>query len=234
MPIHRPRMDEALQQQMERWHEVEQRRIPARDIDVRVITFSREVGSGGRLIAARVAQILDLPFYDREIIQLIDQGGDHSAVNADDLVVRRWAREAEDELSGGDPRGPLELPPGEYRERLRRVIEAIADGDGGVVLGRGAHFILPRERCLRVRVVAPLDIRAEYLAAMAQVTREEARAAAARGDARRRAFTRETFDADVDDATHYDLVVNMDLYSLDAAVVLVLQAWGAARQIWNL
>jgi len=239
-PIRRPRMDETLRLQIDRWQQVELQRRPGREMDLRVVTFSREVGSGGRLIAARVAQILDLPYYDREIIQLVDQGGDATTSGsagqeaADDLVVRRWARQPEDDLEGEDPRGPLSLSPEEYRTRLQRVMEAIADGEGGAVLGRGANFILPRERSLRVRVVAPLDIRVEYLAAMMGVDREQARAAAVQGDARRRAFTRETFDADVDDATGYDLVLNMDLYTLDAAVVMVLQAWGAARQIWDL
>jgi len=102
------------------------------------------------------------------------------------------------------------------------------------VLGRGGNFILPRDRCLRVRIVAPLEIRVEYLASMLGVSADEARAAAEQGDADRQAFTRHYFDADVDDATHYDLVLNMDLYTLDAAVVMVLQAWGAARQIWEL
>ena len=36
----------------------------------RLVTISREYGSGGRLIGGLVAEKLSLPFYDKEIIDL--------------------------------------------------------------------------------------------------------------------------------------------------------------------
>ena len=36
----------------------------------RLVTISREYGSGGRLIGRLVAEKLSLPFYDKEIIDL--------------------------------------------------------------------------------------------------------------------------------------------------------------------
>ena len=35
-----------------------------------VITIAREYGSGGRLIGKRLAELLGVPFYDKEIIAL--------------------------------------------------------------------------------------------------------------------------------------------------------------------
>ena len=127
----------------------------------------------------------------------------------------------------------LDLPPAQYREVLTAAMKKIDSTDGGVVLGRGANFILPRERCLRVRIVAPPEIRADYLARVLDLDPDQALAAVHKGDADRSAFIRHYFGQDIDEDTHYDLVLNMDLYSLDAAVVMVLQAWGAARQIWG-
>ena len=224
MSIHRPELEQALERRLRAWREVESLRRPTREIDLRVVSFSRQVGSGGRLIAARVAQVLELPFFDWDALRRIAparSGATTEEPSADSL-----------EVEGGSLRH-VDQPPPDYREQLTTAMEAIADGDGGLVLGRGANFILPRERCLRVRIVAPPEIRADYLARILELEPEAADAAVRDGDADRRAFVRHYFDADIDEDTHYDLVLNMDLYSLDAAVVMVLQAWGAARQIWG-
>ncbi len=221
MTRHDPDLERTLLQRLDAWRRVESLRRPARAIDLHTLTFSRQVGSGGRLIAARIAQILDLPFYDwdglRHIAQMLNGRHDEAHDYAVDEGTLRH----------------LDLPPDRYRDVLGRAMGEIDTTDGGVVLGRGANFILPRERCLRVRIVAPPEIRADYLARMLDLEPAAAMEAVRKGDADRAAFIHHFFDADIDEDTNYDLVINMDLYTLDAAVLLVLQAWGAARQIWE-
>ncbi len=224
MTNHRPDLERALEQRLAAWRAVESKRRPTRAIDLNVVSFSRQVGSGGRLIAARVAQVLETPFYDWDELRRIAPPPPGSA----DVEISSEGLE----VAGGVLRHVDEEPP-DYRARLTLAMEVIADGEGGIVLGRGANFILPRERCLRVRIVAPAEIRADYLARVLDMDPDRAAAAVRDGDADRRAFVRHYFDADIDEDTHYDLVLNMDLYTLDAAVVMVLQAWGAARQIWD-
>ncbi len=223
MTNHRPELERALQQRLDTWRRIEAQRRPNREIDLRTITFSRQVGSGGRLIAARVSQILAQNFYDwdelRHIVAMVAKHGD-------DETTRDY------DVDEGTLRH-LDLPPAEYRDALTIAMKGIDAADGGVVLGRGANFILPRERCLRIRVVAPPEIRADYLRRILDLDHPRALAAVHKGDADRRAFIRHFFDEDIDEDTHYDLVINMDLYTLDAAVMLVLQAWSAARRIWG-
>ena len=223
MTNHRPDLERALQQRLDTWRAIEAQRRPNREIDLRTITFSRQVGSGGRLIAARVSQILALNFYDwdelRHIVAMVaecDASGTTRDYDVDDGTLRH-----------------LDLPPAQYRDALTIAMKGIDAADGGVVLGRGANFILPRERCLRIRVVAPTGIRADYLRRILGIDHARALETVRKGDADRRAFIRHFFDEDIDEDTHYDLVVNMDLYTLDAAVMLVLQAWSAARRIWG-
>lgn len=225
MSIHRPELEQALRERLQTWRQVEAMRRPTREIDLRVVTFSRQVGSGGRLIAARVAQVLELPFYDWEEIRRVAPPEESDPLEDTDPGEKV-------PVDGGTLRH-LHRDPAGYRERLTAAMEAIADGDGGVVLGRGANFILPRDRCLRVRIVAPAEIRSDYLARVLDLSPDAAGDAVRDGDADRRAFVRHYFDEDIDEDTHYDLVLNMDLYTLDAAVVMMLQAWGAARRIWG-
>jgi len=225
MTNHRPEQERILRERLASWREVESLRRPNREIDLQVIAFSRQVGSGGRLIAARVSQILDLSFYDwdelRHIAAMVDPGESSAEAAARDYPTDEGTLRH------------LDLPPSEYRAALTRSMETIAAGDGGVVLGRGANFVLPRERCLRVRIVAPPEIRADYLARVLDLDPQQALRAVEQGDSDRRAFIRHFFDEDIDESTHYDLVLNMDLYTLDAAVMMALEAWGAARRIWG-
>ena len=37
----------------------------------RIITISREFGSGGRSVGHRVAQLLDVPYYDKELVKQV-------------------------------------------------------------------------------------------------------------------------------------------------------------------
>ena len=49
----------------------------------RLVTISREYGSGGRLIGRLVAEKLSLPFYDKEIIDLaVEKSGLSSRASA--------------------------------------------------------------------------------------------------------------------------------------------------------
>ena len=223
MTNHRPELELALQQRVDAWRAAEAQRRPNREIDLRTITFSRQVGSGGRLIAARVSQILALSFFDwdelRHIVAMVAQHGDTDTTRDYDVTEGTLRH--------------LALPPAQYRDVLTTAMRGIDGADGGVVLGRGANFILPRERCLRIRIVAPPAIRADYLHRILDLDHRAAMEAVHKGDANRRAFIRHFFDEDIDEDTHYDLVINMDLYTLDAAVMMVLQAWGAARRIWG-
>ncbi len=40
-------------------------------MEAKIITISREFGSGGRTIGREVAKRLDIPFYDKELVEQI-------------------------------------------------------------------------------------------------------------------------------------------------------------------
>ena len=47
----------------------------------RVITISREFGSGGREIGFRVAKKLGIPFYDKELISMASGANSYFAIS---------------------------------------------------------------------------------------------------------------------------------------------------------
>ena len=58
---------------------------------------------------------------------------------------------------------------------LYTAAKEIAAAEGGIIVGRGANFILPAERRLSVRVIAPLEMRARKVAEAFGLSIEDAR-----------------------------------------------------------
>src|SRR4030042_3393148 len=121
------------------------------------ITVSRETGSGGRLIATLVAKKLKMKFYDKEFVELI----------AKSARKRKEVIETLDERSRGFVEGLInsladsnsKLSESRYLRYLYQTILSLTEKSKAVILGRGANFIIPAEKALNVRIIAPLDVR---------------------------------------------------------------------------
>lgn len=228
-----PGMIRTLERQLTKWHKVEDARPAPKDPKLRVITVSRQPGSGGKIVAARAAMQLRLRFYDRDIIQKVAEiakiktsvvesrdekphslfeGMMDSLVNQRGIVPTRYLKH-------------LNLLPDEYVQILRQVVEDIADHEGGIVVGRGANYILPPERAFRVRIVAPQPLRVERIAAVLQITPAKAKRLVQRRDADRRAFVKHYYNEDIADPDHYDLVLNSGTFSIDQCAESLVLAW---------
>jgi cytidylate kinase len=91
-------------------------------------------------------------------------------------------------------------------------------------VGRGAQFVLPRERGLRVRIVAPLDYRVQQIMERRHLSFEEARDYVAKTDAGRQDFVRQYFHHDVPDPHLFDFVVNVEKLGPERAAHLIVDA----------
>jgi len=95
--------------------------------------------------------------------------------------------------------------------------------DGNVILvGRGANFATAGiDGGIHVRLVAPPECRARYYAQRFHVTEAAALVHNAKCDAARRRYVSAHFSRSVEDPAAYDLVINTEHVSLDAAADLV-------------
>ncbi len=186
-----------------------------------VITISRQPGAGGRALADELGQRLSLEVHDRDIIHRIaHQAGlrDSSVTDLeqqDRSTLTEWLVSfATDEHLG--PHG--------YLQHLTRVVEAIAHKGGAVIIGRGAHLILPAGHALRVLVVAPLDARVASVMARHDVGAREAERRIRLEETERGAFLRRYFHADFGDPARFDLVVNTGILGVPGAAEAVQAA----------
>ena len=204
-----------------------------------VVTVSASFGAGGAEIAPAVAERLGLPFHDRVIpAQVAGRLGVPVAeAEANDETVTRGLWRLVSSLGTmPDPVGgvlPTSGLPDEraYREQTERVLGEIADGPGGVVLGRAAAMVL-RERpdVLHVRLDGDPDRRLAAAVAHSGRPEEEVRRARDAADRARTAYVRHFYRCDPAEARHYHLVVDSTVVPHDTVVDLVVAA-ARARDI---
>jgi cytidylate kinase len=198
-----------------------------------VVTVSASFGSGGAEIAPAVAERLGLPFHDRVIpAQVAGRLGVPVAeAEANDETITRGLWRLVSSLGTmPDPVGgvlPTSTLPDEraYRVQTERVLGEIADGPGGVVLGRAAAIVLRnRPDVLHVRLDGPPDQR--LAAAVAHIGRseDEVRRERDAADAARMAYVRHFYRCDPAEARHYHLVVDSTALPHDVVVDLVVAA----------
>jgi cytidylate kinase len=191
-----------------------------------IITISREPGAGGSEIARRLAKALDFDLIGGQIIQHIADSAKMSRRVIESLDEREVTfRETLLSSLFGENR-PW---PGEYLHHLTRVIGTIGIFGNVIIVGRGANFILPRERVFRVRIIAPVDFRIKYLMEDRGYTRAEAEQFLVKKENNRKAFGRKYFNADITDPAHYDMILNTEKITITAATESIISAFHQRR-----
>lgn len=186
-----------------------------------VICFSRDLGSGSRIIAQGLCERLGYELFGSRIIdeiskdlqvqrQLVDSL-DETAQNELDLMVETFLR-------GG------EFDARDYYASLARVLKTLALKGGVVLLGRGAGFILRDQAALCAYITAPPQDRVQRLMAYYAIDEKTARDRIQESDQRREKFVRKVHRCELNDHRNYDLVINTHRMEPPNAVDLVLAA----------
>lgn len=190
----------------------------------RIVTLSREFGAGGARIAGRVAAELGFQLWDQELVSQIARRAD-----VDPQLVRdidESSRELFERVLSASLPG-ARMASSKYRRLLTRTVEELAERGGAVIVGRGANFLVPAEKALRVRVVCPLKRRVDRYAQASQVDAETAERFVINKDRERDRFVQRLSGEDGADALHYDLVVNTADLSDHSAAQLIISAYHA-------
>jgi len=129
----------------------------------KIITISREFGSGGRTIGKEIAGKLGYAFYDKELIEKIaEESGlskEYIEAHGESSPGRNYFGYA---FVGRDAAGNSV---GDYLWRVQRdIIEGLAEKGNCVIVGRCADYILrKRTDCLHVFIHADLEKKKERI-----------------------------------------------------------------------
>lgn len=192
-----------------------------------IITISRDPGAGGSEIARRLAKALGLDLIGGQIIQHVADSAKMSRRVIESLDEREVTfRETLLSSLFGENR-PW---PGDYLHHLTRVIGTIGIFGNVILVGRGANFILPKERVFRVRIIAPMDFRIKYLMEDRGYTKIEAEQFLVKKENNRKAFARKYFNTDINDPMHYDITINTEKIPMAAATESIISAFHQRRK----
>ena len=217
-----------IEEQVQRW-QIMQKEGREEKKGVSVITVSREPGSGGRIVATRLADKLGIAIFHQEVINEMAKSADVSEKLVETLDERGLSI-LEDWISSLVHK--RHLWPDRYMQHLMKVVGTIGKHGHAVVVGRGANFILPPEKRFSVRIVGPQAWRINNVAKEFDISLEDAKRRVMRTESDRRAFIRKYFNADIADPTNYDLVVNTATLKVDDAVKVISSALGLVECVF--
>lgn len=129
----------------------------------KIITISREFGSGGRTIGKMAAEELGISCYDRELIERVAEKTGFAAEYVREQGEDVPARNLFAYVSAG--RGMDGLSPEDYLWAAQsKVIWELAEKEPCVIVGRCADYVLRnRADCLNVFIHASMEKRAERI-----------------------------------------------------------------------
>lgn len=181
-----------------------------------IVTISRGSYSGAKAVAEGVAERLGAPCVSREILVEAAAAAGISTATLDEVLDRpptffeRASRQRDT-----------------YMVFVRAALHQHAAEGTFVYHGHDGHLMLDLPNVLRVRVVAPLQMRVEAVRASLGLDEKAAQRHIAKIDAHRAKWTRFLYGVAWDDPLLYDVIVNLEKMGVDAALDLVL---GLARE----
>lgn len=226
--------DKLVERQMRNWEiarSQHQGAPPAQRPEVEhFVAISRGVGaiSGSDVaVLTTLADRLGWPVFDKEILRAM----------ARDDRIRERLYETMDERDLGWFEETLRsviqegFTKNDYFHRLSETILALARQGRSIFIGRGADLILPRNRGLRVRLIASPERCAANFAADHQISLERARAEVARIETEQADFFRRHFKVHVADQHRHDLIVNVEQFTAAQTVELIITALKTRRLV---
>ncbi len=184
------------------------------------ITIGREYGSGGRMIAQKVAQYLQIPFYDKEFIEMAAKETGLS----EDYIQQAEGQKTSSFLYNLSF-SSNNLPVGDQVFIAEcDVIKQLAQKGPGVFVGRCADYVLREEPdLLRVFIHAPLADRMVRAQAEYGVQSQDIRTYVLRRDKARGAYYNHFTTNVWGKSQNYDLACNSKI-GLDLIAELIVQA----------
>ena len=189
----------------------------------RIITISREFGSGGRFIGEEVAKKLGIAYYDKNIIsQIAEKSGlspeyiQESAELSPKKGLFAYA------LAGRDITG--KSVEDMVYEAQRKVILELADKESCVIIGRNADYILKdRDDVLNIFIHGDMPEKIQRITRLYNVEEQEAAKMIADTDKRRMTNYNFYTEQKWGKASNYTLCLNSSQLGYDRCEAIIIE-----------
>lgn len=188
----------------------------------RIISISRQFGSGGHAISEALSKALGLPLYDRELITIAAR---ESGLGTDTL---EHADESAEE-SDLKPSMFLGLTTSDTLFLAQtKIIRALAQKEDCIIIGRCSDVVLqeePNVDLLRVYIHAPFEYRLQRIKRTEGLSTQDATRRIRQKDKERRTYFSYYTDKEWGAQSNYDLALNSAYWSAEKCVALLAAAF---------
>lgn len=197
----------------------------------RIITVSREFGSGGRTVGKMLAERLNLKYYDKELVKEISMQTGFDPKYIEEHGEHAPGRSVLSYIFGGQTLGHPDvmngMTPADFLWCMqRKIILELAEKGDCVIVGRCADYILrERQDCLNVFIHAPKPQRAERIVKLYGESDVAPEKRLDDKDGRRRANYRHFTGRDWGDAENYHISLDSAALGVEGCVELIAAAF---------
>lgn len=220
-----------------------------------VITINRELGSGGRTVGQKLAEKLGVVFYDKALINALEEkynlsvkeieklkGQSHSwwaelkrAITLSDPTIdnhqEKTACDTKAQIGYYIPRpdysSAQKLTSKEMFQTETEILEGIAKEESCIIAGRsGFHIFRDHPNHLSILIQASMPFRVERVMRKQNMTEVDARKTIDKIDKMRENYVKEYTGTSRYDTRNYDLVISADGKTEDEIVDLILKYIG--------
>lgn len=193
----------------------------------RIITISREFGSGGRTIGKAAAQRLKIPCYDQELIEKIasETGFNVDYIKEQGEYAQHKSRFA-NAFAARDRKG-MSMQDHLWRMQYQIILN-LAQKGACVIVGRCADYILRDQApVLSVFIHAGQEYRAKRIIEVYGERAETPEKRVKDKDERRRAYYQHYTDMEWGNASNYHIALDSGVLGLDTCTETIVQLYKA-------
>jgi len=202
-----------------------------------VITINRELGSGGRTIGEKLAQRLNVPFFHKDLIQLLEKEYHLTSEEIERLKGQKHNWWADFKRSMGlmpnyispehiNKNGSLPdfLVTNDIFKSETEILKGIAEDGSCVIAGRsGFHIFKDHPNHLSILIQASLEYRIDHLLSKRDISREEALNIIEQVDKGRESYINKYCKTSRYDTRNYDIVLSMDEITQEDALDIIMK-----------
>jgi len=203
-----------------------------------IITISRQFGSGGREIGKKIADLLEIDFFDKELISLASKESgfcENIFEKADEAPSNSFLYSL---VMGSNPVNSLFFKNDDLltNDKLfsiqSKVIKNIAKEKSCVIVGRCSDYILRDEENLtRVYFHSDYDSRTKRIMELYNLSEKEAKSSIAKADKRRKNYYNYYTGNEWSSLNNYDIIINTGKIGIDNSVKMVRNYVNMVRKI---
>lgn len=197
----------------------------------RVITISRQCGSGGHVIAEKLSKELNIPLFDREIIEMTAkqsglttdfvQESNERITNSILFNIANSMTYANQVFSGGN----VSMVDKVFFIQCD-IIKKVATESPCIIVGRCADYILrERDDCLNVFVHAGKKYKIDRFSKLNNISEKEAENIMKKRDKSRQNYYRYYTDKEWGDIKNYALALNTEILGIDTCADIIMEAY---------